>query len=136
MTVEQAFITTASSIDGLEGQYTLRINNNGRISGFGLASGATGSEFAILADRFVVADPGNNSTLAYPFQVVGGVVYIRKAMIQKILAEEIEVDELSAITAKIGTLRTAESGARTEISDNLIRGFYDNEQMAFRLGVW
>lgn len=131
ITIEQAFITTASSIDGLEGQYTLRINSNGRISGFGLASGATGSEFAILADRFVVADPGNNSTLAYPFQVVGGVVYIRKAMIQQITADQIDVTRLSAISSVMGDLdiRPAVTGG-----DGRIRVYDEDDDLRVVLG--
>lgn len=115
VTVEQSFIVQGSLIDGLSGQYILRINNNGRISGFGLASGAGGtSEFAILADRFVVTDPANNTTIGYPFQVIGGGVYIRKAFIQTITADQIganqitaghiSVSSLSAISATMGDL--------------------------------
>lgn len=105
VTMEQRFVTDASSITGLQAQYTIRINNNGRVSGFGLASGAGGtSEFAILADRFVVIDPANNATAAYPFQVVGGNVYIRKAFIQTITADQISVANLQALSANMGTL--------------------------------
>lgn len=104
VTVEQSLIAQASEINGLSGQYTLRINNNGIISGFGLASGTGGSEFTILADRFIVVDPSNNTTTAYPFQVVGGNVYIRKALIQQITADQINVNELSAISATMGDL--------------------------------
>lgn len=122
VTIEQAFTATASSIDGLEGQYTLRINNNGRISGFGLASGVGGSEFAILADRFVVTDPNNNSTTAYPFQVVDGNVYIRKAFIQQITSDQIEVNELSLITPALGNLETRPAsgyGGQLKVYDEL-----------------
>lgn len=124
VTLEQALTTQATAIGTLSASYTVRINNNGRVTGFGLASGAGGtSEFAILADRFVVADPDNNAATAYPFQVVDGQVFIRKAMIQKIQAGDIEVEELSAIAAKIGLLRTASTGARLEIHDNVIKVF-------------
>lgn len=44
--------------------------------------------------------------------------------------------ELSAITAKIGVLRTATSGARTEIKDNLIEVYDANGRIRVRLGVW
>lgn len=131
VTIEQAFVATASSIDGLEGQYTLRINNNGRISGFGLASGVGGSEFAILADRFIVTDPNNNSTTAYPFQVVGGAVYIRKALIQQITAEQIDVDRLSAISAVMGDIdiRPAVTGG-----GGRIRVFDEDDDLRVVLG--
>lgn len=44
--------------------------------------------------------------------------------------------ELSAITANIGVLRTATSGARTEIRDNLIEVYDANGRIRVRLGVW
>ena len=50
-----------SSIDGLEAQYTVKIDNNGHVAGFGLASelvdGEFVSDFMIAADRFSVIDP-------------------------------------------------------------------------------
>jgi hypothetical protein len=49
------------SIDGLEAQYTVKIDNNGHVSGFGLASttvdGARVSDFMVAADRFSVVNP-------------------------------------------------------------------------------
>lgn len=106
VTVEQSITAQGSAIDGLEGQYTVRINNNGKISGFGLASGAGGtSEFAVLADRFIITDPANNSTQAYPFQVVGGAVYIRKALIQTITAEQIGANQITADKISVNNLQ-------------------------------
>lgn len=53
--------TNATSINGLEGQYTVKIDNNGHVSGFGLASttvdGARVSDFMVAADRFSVVNP-------------------------------------------------------------------------------
>ena len=51
-------------------------------------------------------------------------------------ADRLRVAELSAITAKIGTLRTADSGARTEIHDNLILVYDDKDRLRVRMGVW
>lgn len=102
VTVESAFTAQASDITGLKGEYTLRINVNGRVSGFGLANGSAGSEFSILADRFIVVDPANNSTTGYPFQVVGGNVYIRKAFIQTITSDQITTGTFITLSAQIG----------------------------------
>ena len=44
--------------------------------------------------------------------------------------------ELSAITAKIGVLRTATSGARTEIKDNLIEVYDDAGRVRVKIGVF
>lgn len=121
VTVEQVLTTQADAIGTLSGSYTVRVNNNGVSTGFGLISGAGGtSEFAVLANRFVVADPANNANTAYPFQVVGGQVYIRKAMIQKIEAGDIEVESLAAITATMGDLDirpTANMNGRIRVFD-------------------
>jgi hypothetical protein len=43
------------------------------------------------------------------------------------------IGNLSAISATIGTLRTASSGARIEISDNLIVGYRSNNTMSFKI---
>lgn len=49
---------------------------------------------------------------------------------------KLNVSNLSAITATIGTLRTATTGARTEIKDNLIEVYDNNNVLRVRLGVW
>ena len=51
-------------------------------------------------------------------------------------AGKIKVDSLSAISATIGTLRTATSGARTEIKDNLIEVYDSNNVLRVKMGVW
>ena len=63
---------------------------------------------------------------------------ITNKMIQagSISADKMNVQTLSAITAKIGTLKTADSGARTVIQDNLIQVFDSNNVLRVRMGVW
>ena len=51
-------------------------------------------------------------------------------------ADKINVNSLSAICATIGTLRTATSGARTEIKDNLIEVYDSNNVLRVKMGVW
>lgn len=51
-------------------------------------------------------------------------------------ADKLQVEELSALTAKIGCLRTADSGARMVIKDNLIEIFDENDTLRVRMGVW
>ena len=53
-----------------------------------------------------------------------------------VTADKMQVDSLSSITATIGTLRTKTSGARVEISDNLIQVFDENDTLRVRLGLW
>ena len=63
---------------------------------------------------------------------------ISKGMIQAgaVTADKMQVDSLSSITATIGTLRTKTSGARVEISDNLIQVFDENNRVRVKLGVF
>lgn len=53
-----------STTDGLKAQYSIKIDNNGFVSGFGLSSEPVNSQpfsmFLINADRFAVANPGAN----------------------------------------------------------------------------
>lgn len=58
--------TTRSQTDGtLLAQYTVKIDNNGHVSGFGLASssanGTPTSAFIVRADRFAIAGPNDTS---------------------------------------------------------------------------
>ena len=51
----------AESIDGMEGQYTVKIDNNGFPAGYGLAStpvnGVPFSQFLAMADRYAIVNP-------------------------------------------------------------------------------
>jgi hypothetical protein len=51
-----------------------------------------------------------------------------------VTAAKINVTQLSAISATIGTLRTATTGARTEISDNVIKVFDSSNVLRVRIG--
>lgn len=64
------------------------------------------------------------------------VIVNRMLSAKAITADKLDVNELSAITANIGLLRTATSGARTEISNNLIEVYDNNGKLRVRMGVW
>ena len=64
------------------------------------------------------------------------VIVSRMLAAKAITADKLAVTSLSAITAKIGKLETATSGARTVIQDNLIQVFDSNNRLRVRLGVW
>lgn len=57
--------TLTSTTNGLSGQYTVKIDNNGHVSGFGLAStsvnGTPSSAFIVRADRFAIAGPNDTT---------------------------------------------------------------------------
>lgn len=74
--------------------------------------------------------------------VTGQTVFDNNVIVSKMLAakavtaDKLAVTSLSAITANIGLLRTATSGARTEIKDNLIEVYDSNNMLRVRMGVW
>ena len=107
VTVEQAYSANASDIGDLEGQYSVKIDANGHVAGFGLSNTLTtagpSSAFIVRADKFAVIDPasvadglGTTSPTAanIPFFIQGGTTYIKAAAIL----------DASITSAKIGTL--------------------------------
>ena len=69
ITMQQALEISASNVHGLRGQYTVKIDANGHVAGFGLANtttatGANTSEFFINADRFAIMPPVASSITA------------------------------------------------------------------------
>jgi predicted phage tail protein len=72
--------------DGVKASYTLRIDVNGIVSGFGLATGEGGtSEFAIMASRFKIYGPGPAGevvkTAVFSIDADTGVAYLRNAVV-------------------------------------------------------
>ncbi len=57
-----------TKVESLDGQYTVKVDNAGHVSGFGLASSANSatplSEFGVRADRFWIAPPSVSSATA------------------------------------------------------------------------
>ena len=75
--------TQASQITGLKAQYTVKIDLNGYVAGFGLAANAPNdnssatSSFAVRADRFYVGPPTNYSQEATPSGATAGQIWYR-----------------------------------------------------------
>lgn len=70
------------------------------------------------------------------FQIQAGAVTADKIQAGAVTADKVDVDTLSAITAKIGELKTADTGARTVIKDNIIEVYDENNVLRVRMGVW
>ena len=112
--------TLTTTVDGISGAYTVKIDNNGYVTGFGLASTANDdtpfSEFAIRADRFYVASPsGPGITPIVPFvvntttQTVNGVsvpagVYMDAAYIKNGTITNAKIGNAAIDNAKIANL--------------------------------
>jgi hypothetical protein len=123
-----------SSVDGLRAQYSVKIDNNGHVSGFGLSSTITNgkpmSAFIVRADRFAIV--GANSTTdplgtltpsKVPFivlttpTVIGGKTYpagtwIDTAFIANATIANAQISDLTADKITTGSL-TASIGITT-----------------------
>ena len=110
----------ATSINGLGAQYTVKIDNNGAVAGFGLASTTTGagnitSEFIVNADRFAIMRGASDTTAAtVPFVVqtssttVNGVsvpsgVYMADAFIKNGTITNAKIGNAAIDSAKIAS---------------------------------
>lgn len=159
--IEEAF----TSIGGIQGEWRVKIDQNGRVSGVSLGVDGAESQFTIIADRFVLTTPSGEIALPFTMDADGKIIIdtalIKNGSIQnaqianlnadKITAGDIAADRmktniveavsgkfesLSALTATIGHLRTATTGARTEIQDNLIQVFDSSGRVRVKIGVW
>lgn len=99
------------SIVGVAASWGLELNINNRVVGAIRLSGTeTVSEFAVLADRFVIVHPSADGTTITAFVVglVNGVptVGINGNLIvdDTIIARHIDVETISAISANLGTI--------------------------------
>lgn len=68
--------------------------------------------------------------------IKAGAITAEKIDAKAITSEKIDVQSLDAVSAKIGVLRTADTGARLEIKDNLIEVYDSNNRLRVRMGVW
>lgn len=88
----------SSSINGIEGKYSVKVSHNGYVSGFGIISSAnevSGSTtmFVINADRFYIASSTQGSyTPEKAFEINNGVANIRNAVIDSLQANKIRGD--------------------------------------------
>jgi len=124
VTVEQQFTANASSLGTLEGQYTVKVDANGAVAGFGLAntttsSGNNTSEFYVNADRFAIMRGGNDTSAAVtPFTVqatattINGIavpagVYMDAAFIKAATITAAQIGSVNADTITTGELDVA-----------------------------
>ena len=71
--------TQQTSINGIEANYSVKIDINGRVTGFGLTSTASTatptSAFTVIADSFSVVDPASTASAPIiPFTVSAGLI--------------------------------------------------------------
>lgn len=131
--VQQNYYAKASG-EALEGQYTVKIDLNGYVSGFGLAStapvnGTPSSEFIVRADRFSIASPGQTTIIPFIVQAtpttINGVsvpagVYMNDAYIRNGTITNAKIGNAAIDDAKIASLS----------ADKIIAGTIDTARLA------
>ncbi|HFC8521422.1 TPA: phage tail protein [Neisseria subflava] len=113
----------ARSINGLEAQYTVKVDANGKVAGFGLAStpknGTPESRFIVNADRFGIGAAGKDDV--FPFTVdternrvgVNGELVVNgKAIVDRLNAGDIHGDKIAANTLNANRLTAGSVTAR------------------------
>lgn len=115
--------THAKSINGLEAQYTVKVDVNGKVAGYGLATtpknGTPESKFIVNADRFGIGATGKADI--FPFTVdtrqnrvgVNGELVVNgKAIIERLNAGDIHGDKITANTLNANRLKAGSVTAR------------------------
>jgi hypothetical protein len=167
---DETIIEQKEQINGLSASFTVKVDANGRVAGYGLASepnesGSNTSSFVINADRFAIFHPGAKEQLAFGVEagktVMDGAYIksasIKSASIESLAANKIVADNLSAISANMGTIttgrlqsvdnrvaidmtqgtfsvRSGTAGARMEMNDNVIKVYDENGVLRVKLG--
>ncbi|CAO3363816.1 TipJ family phage tail tip protein [Azospirillum palustre] len=103
--------------DGLSGQWTVKIDNNGAVSGFGLSSdpadeSGVRSEFYVRADRFLIGITGPGGSIDHPF-VIGRVDGVPRISMSAAFIQDASIDSAKIRDATISS---------AHIQDLTIRG--------------
>ena len=132
VTVEQAYSANVSDIGDLEGQYTVKIDTNGAVAGFGLASTSTAagnitSEFIVNADRFAIMRGGTDTSAAtVPFTVQATATTINGESVPAgVYMADAFIKNGSIANAKIGNLNANKITAGTISADRIGSGSID-----------
>ena len=136
----------ARSINGLEAQYTIKVDVNGKVAGYGLATtpknGTPESKFIVNADRFGVGSTGKADI--FPFTVdtrqnrvgVNGELVVNgKAIVDRLNAGDIHGDKITANTLnanrlKAGSVTAREMAAGSITADKLAAGSITADKLA------
>ena len=118
----------AESINGLEAQYTVKIDANGAVAGFGLASTTTSSgnntsEFYVNADRFAIMGGGSSTTTITPFVVQAAATTIDGIAVPAgVYMDGAFIKNGSITTAQIGTANIDTANITGTLSADRISG--------------
>src|SRR5699024_3971503 len=107
-----------SSIDGINLQYTVKLDSGGKISGFGMMNDGATSAFDVRADRFSISAPvgkPNDVNGTSPFMVLTNATVINGVTVP----EGVYARNFYAPRASIDTIQIKDAAIRTAQIDNL-----------------
>lgn len=145
-----------TAVNGLAARATVQVEAGGTVGGVALGNNGGVVDMIIRSNVFAIAPPvsaGAGSAGKYAFNyrststtlpngtVVAAGLYLSNAIIDYVHASKIYAENLSAITANIGTFITLKdstkpNGARMILQGSLIRVYDDNNVLRVRLGLW
>ncbi|MFW1996899.1 phage tail protein [Acinetobacter guillouiae] len=138
--------TQQTSINGLQAKATIQVAAGNTVGGVAIGNDGGVVDFIVRANKFAIAPPegtSGSSKYAFVYQstsvtlpngtVVPAGLYLDNASVGYISATKINAESLSAVSATIGVLRTATSGSRMEIRDNVIK-CYEGNTLRVQLG--
>jgi hypothetical protein len=125
-----AISVNAAAIDGVNAKYTVKVDVNGYVSGYGLIStannGTPTSEFIVLANKFSVVLPGKTPIVPFIVGSVAGasVVAINGALIVDgtITANAIGANSITAAKIAAGVISTDKLAANAVTADKIAAG--------------
>ena len=104
----------ANALGKIEASYTVRIDVNGNVTGFGLSNDGAESEFAILANRFLVSDPGvPGGTPQGVFLIENGNVVLNSARIGTASIDSAQINDLAVKNFHIDFLNLRDANIQT-----------------------
>ncbi|MFV1943500.1 DUF1983 domain-containing protein [Pseudomonas luteola] len=111
------------TLNGLSAQYTLTLDVNGYVSGFGTYNDGKTSDFAVVADRFWIAQP-NSTGKTKPFIVQNGKVYMANAMIADASIQRAQIGSVS-----FGTLKDAKGNSVVGVGGGLKAEYIETDSL-------
>ena len=126
----QSLLNDFSSLAGVSDQYTLKLDVNGKIAGFGLWNDGNTSDFQIVSDRFAIVNQNNNGDIITPFVVSNGNVVMDNAYIVNLTASNIAAGSITADQIQAGTITADEIEAGTITADELDANSVTSDKIA------
>lgn len=138
--VSSRVTVTEQAIGGLSARWGVRVDGGGRVSGIELNSGAGASFLGLLADYVRMYNPFNGAD-ELVFEARDGRVFMKRAYIGDLTADQIRIDQNTISADGGGALTVTRNGITTPlIAPNAVAQIYAYSQTTggtqFQRNVW